>query len=555
MSRWARISPYPELGVEEREAIRVVAQAQHAGQPLNAEQLRAALPVRYPVEERLQHRLQLVESRDNQAQLTLLGALHDPESAAVLDALDKVVRWAHRAYSPARPRFLRSEVAAAAGVDVAALEHLARYATDLGIHLSVAKDSTRGGEARVEVSEMVRRTSTLEEAIHERYRHLIEAENANEREPDPDRFRVTLRAVRVERFRALSSLALTLPSQLTVLVGANGAGKSTVLDAIVFVGRAARFGLKQVLGRDESLAGIVTAGESGGPAFRFDFDLDLGGNAPTHGELAFELASAGRTTVVEHEWLRTRYEGDERTWIEARRAVAHFADERGGLDRTPTYKRAGELALVHAPMHRELAAGVRAGLASFELLDRDPARSSRGVRAMEEILAQVAGSDVNVKQLHEVVQTFLPDVVGIERHVVTGDPPELRIVERNVARPLEVYELSAGARQLLLIACLYVVDPRPRTILLEEPDAGLHVGKLHALRDLLREVARDSVVIATSHSPTFVALLDPDREVIALDREERIVHARPYSDVRRSKRWLDAFGDASEAFVRSGLER
>jgi predicted ATPase len=560
MARWSAVSPYPELGENEREGVRLVAAAMHEGNPLTWLQLRAGLPVEYPAQERLEQQLRLIEEREGRVRLTLLGALHDDDSARDLEVLDRLVRWAHAAYSPDGLRILRSEVADAAGVDVAELERVERYARALGIDLSVGVDHTRNGEQRVAISEIVRRSATLEEAIYVCYQNRFFAPHpAHEREPDPDRLHLTLRAIRVERFRALADLSLRLPSQLTVLVGPNGVGKSTVLDAVAFVGRAARLGLEEVLRGQDPLAGVVTAGADRGPAFHFEFDLDLGGTEHARGEFGFALERAGRTVVVDREWLRTRYGTDERVWIDARRGVARMADVHGRLSDEPLYKPAGELALVTASPRQEVAAGVGAGLGSFVLLDRDPAivafPERRGARPMEELLAQLASTDSDVSALEEALRSFLPDVVALQRHVVTGEAPQLRVVERNIARPLAVHELSAGARQLLLIACLYVVRPTPRIVLLEEPDAGLHVGKLHALRDLLREVATRSVIVATSHSPTFVGLLDSQREVIALDREAGSVRARPLAEALSSKRWLDAFGEPRDAFVRSGLER
>jgi predicted ATPase len=75
------------------------------------------------------------------------------------------------------------------------------------------------------------------------------------------------------------------------------------------------------------------------------------------------------------------------------------------------------------------------------------------------------------------------------------------------------------------------------------------------MRDLLRSIAKRSVVLATSHSPYFVGLLDPEREVVVLDRDERGVHARSLEEARRSRRWLESFEHPAEAFVRLGMER
>ncbi len=43
-----------------------------------------------------------------------------------------------------------------------------------------------------------------------------------------------LKSVKIENFRAIKMLELELHPQLTVLVGENGAGKTSVLDALAY---------------------------------------------------------------------------------------------------------------------------------------------------------------------------------------------------------------------------------------------------------------------------------------------------------------------------------
>jgi predicted ATPase len=91
-------------------------------------------------------------------------------------------------------------------------------------------------------------------------------------------------------------------------------------------------------------------------------------------------------------------------------------------------------------------------------------------------------------------------------------------------------------------------------LLLEEPDAGVHVGALQTLVDLLRSLAKRMTVIVTTHSPTLVGLLDPVKEVVALDRGKDGARAVPLAEALRSRQWLQAFGSREEAFVRFASE-
>jgi predicted ATPase len=129
------------------------------------------------------------------------------------------------------------------------------------------------------------------------------------------------------------------------------------------------------------------------------------------------------------------------------------------------------------------------------------------------------------------------------------------VLERGREAPSTLEELSAGTRQMLLLAALYVHSAPPALILLEEPDSGMHVGALSALRDLLRSLSARSVVVATSHSPAFVSLLDAEKEVVVLERGDERIDARSLARARESKQWLAQFESPFEAFVREGMSR
>ncbi len=160
-----------------------------------------------------------------------------------------------------------------------------------------------------------------------------------------------------------------------------------------------------------------------------------------------------------------------------------------------------------------------------------------------------------MRQLGELLHELVPAVKTVHRVLGAPGHYDLEIEEEGAPGTARIDELSGGTRQMLLLAALYVQPVPPRILLLEEPDAALHVGALPALRDLLRSLAARSTVIATTHSAAFVGLLDPDREVVALQRSEGGVVAQPLARALADGAWLRAFGSTEQAFVRAGSER
>ncbi|RSM37325.1 hypothetical protein DMA12_37175 [Amycolatopsis balhimycina DSM 5908] len=76
--------------------------------------------------------------------------------------------------------------------------------------------------------------------------------------------------IRIRNYRVLRDIELDGLTPVTLLIGANGTGKSTVLDAIEFVFEAVSAGLADAWGRRGGLAGVRSKG-AGGPV---EIELD-----------------------------------------------------------------------------------------------------------------------------------------------------------------------------------------------------------------------------------------------------------------------------------------
>ena len=77
--------------------------------------------------------------------------------------------------------------------------------------------------------------------------------------------------LRIRNYRALRDVVFRDLTPLTVLIGANGSGKSTVLDALAFLGEAAGGSMIQAWKKRNQFEGIRTRGETG--AIQFEMGL------------------------------------------------------------------------------------------------------------------------------------------------------------------------------------------------------------------------------------------------------------------------------------------
>jgi predicted ATPase len=114
--------------------------------------------------------------------------------------------------------------------------------------------------------------------------------------------------------------------------------------------------------------------------------------------------------------------------------------------------------------------------------------------------------------------------------------------------------LSDGTLRFISLATLMLQPPDtlPATILLDEPELGLHPYAIAILADLLQSAAEQTQVIVSTQSVTLVNQFEPE-DIIVVDREEGESVFRRLSEDQISI-WLDdyALGDLWEKNILGG---
>jgi predicted ATPase len=145
--------------------------------------------------------------------------------------------------------------------------------------------------------------------------------------------------------------------------------------------------------------------------------------------------------------------------------------------------------------------------------------SGRGLSGFYDTLAN--REPERFKSAERALRRGIPEARGI--HVLdTGDRRRLLAVVRDDQREFTARVLSDGTlRFLALLALAYAPQP-PGLVCFEEPENGVHPGRLPFIVDTLRgisergsEEGRRSQVLVNSHSPYLVDLLDPSEMLIA----------------------------------------
>jgi predicted ATPase len=311
-------------------------------------------------------------------------------------------------------------------------------------------------------------------------------------------------AIRIESLRGIRSGALEGLSPLSVLVGANGCGKSTVLDALLLAaGGAPGDAVGRVVARRVELRGgarwlFWRGGRAEDPSARIRVEIE--GAPPREATLRL---------------LPDISEENEKTLI-ARRAAAPYAEIASTLvsgdlqlsaitavayDRSYAFKQEGP---------RELK-----DVAPVRLVDPRPG----GIHAA---LSRSYTDAVEEGRLPEVERLVAEVVPGLTHIHNLSDDAGSGLVHLAFADHSVPVALSGDGIQTLVQVCFALAQAPGGRVLLEEPEANQHPRSIYqAARAVVAAVRRGVQVILSTHS---LELIDALRAELAQDLSLLSVH-------------------------------
>jgi len=334
-----------------------------------------------------------------------------------------------------------------------------------------------------------------------------------------------LRELRVSGYRSLRQIALEL-SPLTVVVGANGTGKTNLYQALQLLASAAQGTLAQFLAAQGGLPSAMWAGprrrqESHRIELWIDledlvFELQLGVVPPPQGAFALD-------PDVKEERVHVR-DGSKLHSVAERKANSAWSrDAEGKRTPFPFQLWGGEsmLAQVVEPQRFPLLAELRARLGrwrSYHAFRTDadaPARQPQvGVRtpALAHDGRDLAAALMTIREIGDGAP--LDEAISHAFHdaslELTSDSGRFsfRLQVPGLLRPLEPSEASDGTlRFLFLLAAL--LSPRPPPFLaLNEPETSLHPDMLEPLARLIVSASKRGQVFVVTHSDALARFLN-----------------------------------------------
>lgn len=331
-----------------------------------------------------------------------------------------------------------------------------------------------------------------------------------------------LRRFAIRNYRSLREVGLD-PGDLTVITGANGAGKSNLYRALGLVLAAARGRFAASIVADGGMPSALWAGdwlkderrriEVEVEALDWSFSLVCGLPPPPEGAFALDpYVKEERLTAPDGTRLLER-KGPS-AWMQARGARGRTAyptalePQEAALAQLREPHLYPDVAMAQAQLRRwrfyhHFSTDADSPIRSPQVGTRTPvlAADGRDLAAAFQTILEIGDS----RGLADAVDRAFP---GARLHIEMRDGQFATFLHmRGFKRAFAARELSDGTlRYLCLIAAL--LSPRPSPLLiLNEPDQSLHPDLSYPLAELILNAAERSQVIVITHSPLLARLL------------------------------------------------
>ncbi len=361
--------------------------------------------------------------------------------------------------------------------------------------------------------------------------------------------------ITVKGFRRLSDLDIAL-RPLTVMIGVNGVGKSSVLEALSLLSSSAQGKLRERMSEMGGLGALMTIDRVRG--LTLGTRMDVEGDAPLDYSIA--LAPGGTAYVIQEELLCQQRNPQPPPFkhIESRGVdIRYYDPDQGRLTRPSWPHEPLESSLSQVPKMFQLPEELRRRLASatlYHVLNVDGRAPVRLPQTMQP--ADLPGSDGETlvsclyylretdrdryEAIEDALRAAFPSFERLEFPPVAAGTLAMAWRDRFFSKPLYTHQLSEGTLRFLWLVTLLQSPGLPSICMIDEPEVSLHQEMLSLLADLLREASNRALVVVATHSDRLIRFLTPS-EVLVVDMAEDGTASATWADSLDLETWLDEY--------------
>jgi predicted ATPase len=360
--------------------------------------------------------------------------------------------------------------------------------------------------------------------------------------------------INIAGFRRLRAIDVPL-KPFMALVGANGVGKTSFLDAFSLLSASASGRLNETLSRLGGIADIQTRGKGEGLSFTLGVQVAANENPLVY---SLRLATKGAGYSIVGETLTQQRPGHDRPFVYIDSSgdnVCYFDVEQGELAHRPNWDHNPlETSLAQVPRMFREPEDVRRILSTatqYHALDVGPRAPVKLPQQMKPAtLPGVDGEDLipclyylresnrdRFEAVTDSLRAAFPDFEELNFPPVAAGMLSMTWKDRNFNKPVYMHELSEGMLRFLWLISLLQSPNLATVTMIDEPEVSMHPELLRLLADLMREASRRTQLIVATHSDRLVRFLKPE-EVLVMDTDDDGGATLAWADTLDLEKWL-----------------
>ena len=356
-------------------------------------------------------------------------------------------------------------------------------------------------------------------------------------------------------FRRLEDVDLKV-RPFMVLIGANGVGKTSLLDAFALLSASASGELTTTLSEFGGIANILTRGKVNELSFLVDMDV------PDYEPLEYQLCLSpkGPGHCVPREVLSQQRGGYEQPFKHIDSSdgdIRYYDTDENRLVRPEWEHNPLETSLSQVPKMFREPEELRSLLATatyYHVLDVGPRSPVKLPQAMKPAALPGPDGEDLVPYLYylresdrdrfEVIVDSLraafPDFEELSLPPVAAGILTMTLKDRKFTKAMYMHELSEGMLRFIWLVSLLQSPSLSNVTMIDEPEVSLHPELLSLVADLMREASKRTQIIVATHSDRLIRFLEP-HEVVVMDIADDGCATATWADHLDLDQWLSEY--------------
>lgn len=327
----------------------------------------------------------------------------------------------------------------------------------------------------------------------------------------------TLNKIEISGFKSIKKMSLDL-SAINVLIGANGCGKTNLIESFAFL-RAITEGQLQ---RYVKIAGgaerLIHFGSKNTSEIAFHFYFKDSINQYRISLQPTDLDSLAPTSEIAYYWIKDEYSSPVGTYLKSGNSEAGISTP--SEDRVEQYVKA---ALKKWRVYHFHDTGRSSPLKKVADLDDNRFLRHDGSNLAAFLYLLKQEHPESYQLIRGVVHQMAPffEDFALEPRELDDQQIRLEWQHSNADEYFDVSAFSDGTLRFVAIATLLLQPERykPSVILIDEPELGLHPYAITLLGSLVKSASVNSQIILSTQSPFLLDQFSPE-DVIVVDRRD-----------------------------------